>query len=73
MEEQCISSDQLGISVSQEDFIAEAEGAAPVFASMPGLVEYWLGDEDNGVYGECTSGKTKQLVKPTRAERSLQR
>ena len=24
-----------GISVSQEDFVAEAEGVAPVFATMP--------------------------------------
>ena len=41
-----------GISVSQEDFIPEAEGVAPVFASMPGLLgKYWLGDEESGVYG----------------------
>jgi heme-degrading monooxygenase HmoA len=41
-----------GISVSQEDFVSEAEGVAPVFASMPGLIrKYWLGDEDKGVYG----------------------
>ena len=41
-----------GISVSQEDFVTEAEGVAPVFATMPGLIgKYWLGDEENGVYG----------------------
>ena len=41
-----------GISVSQEDFVTESEGVAPVFATMPGLIgKYWLGDEETGVYG----------------------
>ena len=50
-----------GISVSQEDFVAEAEGVAPVFATMPGLIgKYWLGDEENGVYGGVYMWENKE-------------
>ena len=50
-----------GISVSQEDFVAEAEGVAPVFATMPGLIgKYWLGDEENGIYGGVYMWENKE-------------
>ena len=50
-----------GINVSQEDFVAEAEGVAPVFATMPGLIgKYWLGDEENGIYGGVYMWENKE-------------
>ena len=50
-----------GISVSQEDFVAEVEGVAPVFATMPGLIgKYWLGDEENGIYGGVYMWENKE-------------